>query len=123
MASLECNYFWNKTWYEIFYFHVTRRAICLYYYKNNKLGEIDFLIENQGEVIPIEVKSGKSYKRHNALDNLLSSDLDIKKGYIFTNNNIEVDGNKIYLPIYMVMFFKRDEVKSMKYKIDLSDLK
>jgi predicted AAA+ superfamily ATPase len=56
----------------------------LYYYKNNKLGEIDFLIENQGEVIPIEVKSGKSYKRHNALDNLLSSDLDIKKGYIFT---------------------------------------
>lgn len=95
----------------------------LYYYKNNKLGEIDFLIENQGEVIPIEVKSGKSYKRHNALDNLLSSDLDIKKGYIFTNNNIEVDGNKIYLPIYMMMFFKRDEVKSMKYKIDLSDLK
>ena len=39
----------------------------LYYFKNNKLGEIDFLIENKGEVIPIKVKSGKNYKKTQCL--------------------------------------------------------
>ncbi len=35
----------------------------LYYYKSNKFGEIDFLIENKGIVIPFEIKSGKNYKK------------------------------------------------------------
>ena len=95
----------------------------MYYYKNNKLGEVDFLIENKGSVIPVEVKSGKSYKKHIAIDNLLSAEYGIDKGYILSNENIEVDGNLIYLPIYMVMFFKKDEMKDMEYKIDISDLK
>lgn len=34
----------------------------LYYYNNKKRGELDFLIEYDGEVLPIEVKSGKDYK-------------------------------------------------------------
>lgn len=94
----------------------------LYYYKNNKLGEIDFLIENKGNVVPIEVKSGKNYKRHNALDNLLLSDYDIKKAYILSNNNVEIEHKKIYLPIYMIMYFKKDEIKDTIYKIDLSEI-
>lgn len=94
----------------------------LYYYKNNKFGEIDFLIENKGVVIPLEIKSGKNYKKHNALDNLLTNDFDIPKAYILSNNNVEVDGNKIYLPIYMIMFFAKDKVEDMQYRIDLSDL-
>lgn len=98
------------------------KGFDLYYYKNNKVGEIDFLIENKGVVIPLEIKSGKNYKRHNALDNLLVDSVDIPKAYIFSNNNIEVDGNKVYLPIYMIMFFEKDQIKDMKYKIDLSNL-
>ncbi len=98
------------------------KGFNLYYYKNNKLGELDFLIENKGEVIPLEIKSGKNYKKHNALDNLLSIYPEISKGYILSNNNVEVCDKKIYLPIYMIMFFKKDELKDMKYKIDLSDL-
>ena len=98
------------------------KGFDLYYYKSNKFGEIDFLIENKGVVIPLEIKSGKNYKKHNALDNLLSNDFDIPKAYILSNSNIEVDGNKIYLPIYMIMFFAKDKVKDMQYKIDLSDL-
>ena len=94
----------------------------LYYYKNNKLGEIDFLIENKGNVVPIEVKSGKNYKRHNALDNLLLSDYDCKKAYILSNNNVEIEDKKIYLPIYMIMYFKKDEIKDTIYKIDLSEI-
>lgn len=35
----------------------------LYYYNNNRLGELDFLVEYQGKVLPIEVKSGKDYGR------------------------------------------------------------
>ena len=98
------------------------KGFDLYYYKNNKVGEIDFLIENKGVVIPLEIKSGKNYKRHNALDNLLVDNVDIPKAYIFSNNNIEVDGNKVYLPIYMIMFFEKDQIKDMKYKVDLSCL-
>lgn len=98
------------------------KGFDLYYYKSNKFGEIDFLIENKGVVIPLEIKSGKNYKKHNALDNLLTNDFDIPKAYILSNNNIEVDANKIYLPIYMIMFFEKDKVKDMQYKIDLSDL-
>ena len=98
------------------------KGFDLYYYKNNKFGEIDFLIENKGVVIPFEIKSGKNYKKHNALDHLLSNNFDIPKGYILSNNNIEINSNKIYLPIYMIMFFKKDKVKDMKYKVDLSNL-
>ncbi len=101
---------------------LTSKGFNLYYYKNNKLGEIDFLIENKGEVIPLEVKLGKKYKMHNALNNLLTNNANIKKGYILSNNNLEVNEKEIYLPIYMIMFFKKEEVKDMKYKIDISDL-
>lgn len=59
------------------------KGFDLFYYKNNKLGEIDFLIENKGKVILLEIKSGKNYKRHNALDNLLEKYLEIKSGYIY----------------------------------------
>ena len=98
------------------------KGFDLYYYKNNKLGEIDFLIENKGEIIPFEVKSGKTYKRHNALDNLLISDYGISKAYILCNKNIEKNGKKIYLPIYMIMFFEKDKIQDMYYKFDLSEL-
>lgn len=98
------------------------KGFDLYYYKNNKLGEIDFLIENKGFIVPLEIKSGKSYKRHNALDNLLMRDFDIPKAYILSNSNLEVDGKKIYLPIYMIMFFEKDKMEDFTYKIDLSNI-
>lgn len=99
------------------------KGFDLYYFKNKKIGEIDFLIENKGEIIPIEVKSGKDYQKHNALNNLLESkEYKINKAYILSNENIIVKGKKIYLPIYMIMFFKKDELKDMIYKIDLSNI-
>ena len=99
------------------------KGFNLYYFKSKKIGEIDFLIENKGEIIPIEVKSGKDYQKHNALNNLLESkEYKINKAYIISNENIIVKGKKIYLPIYMIMFFKKDELKDMIYKIDLSNI-
>lgn len=56
----------------------------LYYYHNAKRGEVDFVIQNfsQGSVLLIEVKSGKDYKRHVELSNLLDvEDYDFQNAY------------------------------------------
>ena len=97
----------------------------LYYYNNKKNGEVDFIIENGTEIIPIEVKSGKDYKRHVALENLLNnSSYNINKAYTLCQGNIEYVNNRIYLPIYMIMFLNnKKEVESQIIKIDISALK
>lgn len=93
-----------------------------YYYKNNTLGEVDFLIEREGEVIPIEVKSGKNYKKHNALNNLIEK-YNTKQAFILTNGNVEVVNRKVYLPIYMIMFFAKPQIENTFYTLNLQDLK
>ena len=81
----------------------------LFFHSNKKYGEIDFLIEENNKVIPIEIKSGKDYKRHSALNNLLNNDaFDLEKGYVFCNGNLELKNKVIYLPIYMIMFIKKE---------------
>ena len=96
----------------------------VYYFNSKKYGELDFVIEDGFNVLPIEVKSGKSYKKHSALDNVLSVDsYKIDKAYILCDGNVEVVGKKIYLPIYMLMFIKKKELESPVYKLDISGLK
>ena len=69
----------------------------LYFWNSKTQGEVDFLIENEGEIIPIEVKSGKDYERHNALSNLLGNpQFAIKKAYVFQNENVMVKENRLY---------------------------
>ncbi len=46
-------------------------GIVPYYYNNKKRGELDFVIELEGKVLPIEVKSGKDYETHRALSNIM----------------------------------------------------
>ena len=95
----------------------------LFYYNNKKNGEVDFLIEDKNEIIPIDVKSGKDYKRHVALDNLLNNlEYKINIGYTLCNGNIEVIDKRIYLPIYLIMFFKKKINNNHIYKIDISEL-
>lgn len=80
----------------------------LYYFNNKKQGELDFVIEQNGNIVPIEVKSGKDYERHNALNNVLGNAVyGIEKAFVLCNGNVEVLGNRIYLPIYMLMFIHR----------------
>ena len=75
----------------------------LFYFSSKKQGEVDFLITYNGNILPIEVKSGKDYKRHVALDNLLrNKEYDIKEGFIFGDFNFSADNKKIYYPIYMI---------------------
>lgn len=96
----------------------------LYYYNNKKRGELDFLIEYDGELLPIEVKSGKDYKVHRALSNIMDcGEFNLNRALIFNNSNLKVEGKLTYAPIYMAMFLKQEiNDEDSIYKIDLSEL-
>ena len=84
----------------------------LYYYNSKKLGEIDFIVEQNGKSLPIEVKSGKAYNKHSALNNLMNTkEYGIEEAFIFTNDNVKIEGKLNYLPIYMVMFLRDEPVE------------
>ena len=97
----------------------------LYYYNNNRTGELDFLVEYKGKVLPIEVKSGKDYERHAALNHCMNNlRYDIDMAYVFCNGNVKVKENIRYYPIYMIGFVRKEELmEDMIYKLDLSVLK
>lgn len=60
-------------------------------------------------VVPVEVKSGKDYTVHSALNHFLGNeDYNIKKGYVVSNEREVRQKNKVtYMPIYFVMFVKQ----------------
>ncbi len=93
----------------------------LYYYNNKKYGELDFVIEYKGRVLPIEVKSGKDYKRHSALSNIMNISNDsVDEAFVLTNYNVETKDNIVYYPIYMLMFIADENIQLPT--IDLLDL-
>ena len=95
----------------------------LYYYNSKKSGELDFVIKLDDKVIPLEVKSGKDYNRHNALSNVMRNDeYKIDSAFVLCNSNLQIKDNVIYLPIYMLMFIKNTELSSFEYKVDLSSI-
>ncbi len=99
------------------------QGFSLYYYNSKKMGELDFVVELDGEILPLEIKSGKDYKRHSALNNVLSlENYNIKKALVFSQGNVEVKSKEIYLPIYMIMFLKNRKLNNSVYKIDLKGL-
>jgi predicted AAA+ superfamily ATPase len=80
-----------------------------YYYKSNKRGELDFVCESvSGRVIPIEVKSGKDYKRHNAMSNITDdAEYGIGESFILCESNIERHGKYTYMPVYLAGMLAR----------------
>lgn len=94
-----------------------------YYYNNKKRGELDFVIELDGKVLPIEVKSGKDYEVHRALSNIMDcQEYDLPQAIIFNNDNLHRDGKFVYAPIYMIMFLEKSDAVPTYYKVDLSGL-
>lgn len=86
----------------------------LFYYDNKQRGEVDFLIDDYMHIsiLPIEVKSGKDYTVHSALDNLLKvKDYGILSGLVLSNSReIRTEGKITYWPVYAVMFLNADAV-------------
>lgn len=95
----------------------------LYYFNSKKQGELDFIIEKDGHTLPIEVKSGKDYQRHNALCNVMgNADYGIPMAFVFCNDNVSTSENIVYLPIYMVAYLKKKVVGEVIYDVDLAGI-
>ncbi len=81
----------------------------LFYYDNRSKGEVDYLIDDYGSLsaVPIELKSGKDYTVHSALNTFVQNeDYHIKKAFVVSNEReISSKGKITYIPIYYVMFF------------------
>ena len=94
-------------------------ACRCYYYNNKKQGELDFVVEHDGAVLPIEIKSGKDYKKHSALVQVLQNEnYHLTRAIVFSNSNVEREGKVTYLPIYMLMFLKESDVNFTDISID-----
>ena len=100
---------------------LTAHDFNLYYFNSKKQGELDFVVEKDGMILPIEVKSGKDYAVHRALTNILeNSEYNIKEALVLSNANIKQVGKILYAPIYMVMLLEKKKENPLIYKIDLS---
>ena len=94
-----------------------------YFYNSKKRGEIDFVIENNGKVLPIEVKSGKDYVYHRALSNIMDcEEYDLPEALVLNNDNLTVEGRITYVPVYMVMFIVKSDPSVTQYRVDISEL-
>ena len=98
-------------------------GLCPYYYNSKKRGEIDFVIEQNGQVLPIEVKSGKDYVFHRALSNIMDcEEYELPEALVLNNDNLSVDGHTVYAPVYMVMFLEKLDSAPIAYKVNLDGL-
>ena len=77
---------------------------ALFFYKNDTAKkELEFLIQCEGQVVPIEVKSGNN--RATSLKSIIGKNSEITYGYKFIDGNIgESDDGIITLPLYMAAF-------------------
>lgn len=78
----------------------------LYYYDNKKSGEVDYLIDDMDNlsVLPIEIKSGKNYQVHSALDRFVQAkEYNIRQAFVLSNaREVETKDGITYLPIYYI---------------------
>ena len=91
---------------------------------NKKFGEIDFIIQNNRNAVPLEIKSGTDYKKHAALNNVLSVDeWNLKEAIASCLGNLEPKQPVTYLPWYMIIFLKRNEIqKNTIFEVSLNGI-
>lgn len=98
---------------------LTANGFDALYYEKAKHGEIDFVVQKSGKVVPIEAKSGRIFRAHAALDNVLRvKEWGLDFAYVFCRENTTVEveipeGRDIqcaiaYMPWYMLAFLKPD---------------
>ena len=81
----------------------------MYFYNSHKQGELDFVIEKDAAVVPIEVKSGKNYYEHSALTKVVNNaEYDVREAYLFTNYSTTSSGKVKNLPVYMSAFIRNE---------------
>ena len=101
--------------------HGFGREGALYYYNSKRIGEVDFLVEQDGKVLPIEAKSGDDCKTHVALDKLLAArEYGIPAALVLNKfGEVRRVGELSYLPVYFLMFLKADMLPDrLIYRVD-----
>ena len=92
-------------------------GFSLFYYDNRSKGEVNYLIDDYASLstVPIEVKSGKDYTVHSALNAFTQNeDYHIQKAFVVSNEReIMTKGKITYIPIYYIMFFSPDSGQNM----------
>ena len=80
-------------------------GFSLRYFNKRNVGEVDFVLQQNTEVVLVEIKSGNDYKQHTALNNTMKvKEWNLKKAIVFCQGNVEKDKNILYMPWYMIMF-------------------
>lgn len=96
----------------------------LRYFDSKKVGELDFILQRGLSAEVVEIKSGNDYKKHSAMDRVIKIE-NWKFGncIVFSKSNVEEEERILYLPWYMVMFYRQEvPQEQMIYKIDLNGL-
>ena len=75
---------------------------------------VDYLIDDYESLsaVPIEVKSGKDYSVHSALNTFVhNEDYHVKRAFVLSNERtVKTLGKITYIPIYYIMFFQSNAV-------------
>ena len=102
---------------------LTANGLEPYFCKKKNIGELDAVIEMGGKVVPIEVKAGKAYKAHKALDNFMNiPDYHLEKAYVLSAANLEQEGAVVYLPIYMCYLLKERKIGKLIVDLNMEGL-
>lgn len=82
---------------------LTAHGFALRYYNSKQVGELDFVEERQGgSILALEVKSGRGYRSHAALDNALAvKEYTIDRACVLAETNVLEVGRVLYLPIFL----------------------
>ena len=82
---------------------LNKKGYNLFFYRNETTKkELDFIIQKEGKVIPIEIKSGNTKSR--SLNSIIDKKADIPLGYKFVDGNVGLENKVLTLPLYMLMF-------------------
>ena len=80
---------------------LVKNGYSLYYYKPNDNSELEFVIERNGEVVPIEVKAGNTATK--SLNQFVEN-FSPSVAFKLISGNIGENEQKISLPHYLTMF-------------------
>ena len=82
---------------------LNKKGYNLFFYRNETTKkELDYIIQKEGKVIPIEIKSGNTKSR--SLNSIIDKKADIPLGYKFVDGNVGLENKVLTLPLYMLMF-------------------
>ncbi len=100
-------------------------GFALRYFDSKKYGEVDFVIQNGAEIDLVEIKSGKDYKLHAALNRVRSvPEWKFRESIVFCRDNLHEEDGVLYLPWYMIAFYRPKTIPAGTiYEVDIAGLK